>query len=137
MAKKAKKKTPVSDAAPRKRGRPPFIETPEEFDAEVERYVAECELKGEPLTKSGLAYFLGYADRSGLDEAAKRDGFSLSVKRALLLVESSYEKRLTGPNAAGPIFALKNFGWKDKQEMEASGGISVRWAKPGEDSHAE
>jgi hypothetical protein len=35
----------------------------------------------------------------------------------------------TGPKVTGHIFALKNAdpdGWKDKQEVEHSGGVTVR-----------
>lgn len=108
-----------------KRGRPPIISTPEEFDAAVDAYVLKCNKLREPVTLSGLALALGYCERQALDEVAKRDGFSLPVKRAKLLVEAAYERRLAGPNAAGPIFALKNFGWKDRQEHELSGGVSL------------
>lgn len=120
MAKKANKKTTLPDTGPRPPGRPPFIETPEEFEEMVDAYVAVCTSKREPLTWSGLAYFLGYADRSGLDAAAKRKGFSLPVKRAKLLIEAAYEKRLSGATPTGAIFALKNFGWKDNHDLDVS-----------------
>ena len=108
-----------------KRGRPPIFKTPEEFNAAVDRYVAACKRAKEPLTMSGMAYALGYACRQDIDDTAKRDGFSLPVKRAKLLIESSYEKSLRGKcNAAGPIFALKNFGWKDKQDVDLTATIT-------------
>ena len=46
----------------------------------------------------------------------KREGFSHSVKRARMLVEAEYERRLHGNNVGGAIFALKNHGWSDRQE---------------------
>jgi hypothetical protein len=33
-------------------------------------------------------------------------------------IENIYEKGLKGRNPAGAIFALKNFGWKDRQEID-------------------
>ena len=33
-------------------------------------------------------------------------------------------------NTTGAIFALKNFDWKDKQEVEQSGGITVKFEEP-------
>ncbi len=33
-------------------------------------------------------------------------------------IENIYEQMLFTRNPAGPIFALKNFGWRDKQEIE-------------------
>ena len=37
-----------------------------------------------------------------------------------------YEKALPSRNPSGPIFALKNFGWTDKQDVEVSGGVKVK-----------
>jgi len=105
-----------------KPGRPPIIETPEEFDRLVDEYVVQCAEKEEPLTITGLALHLGIYGRRALYEQAERDGFSPSVRRAQSIVEADYEKRLVKPGiAAGTIFALKNFGWADKQEHEFSG----------------
>ena len=37
---------------------------------------------------------------------------------ARLIVENSYEMELRKEGRTGTIFALKNFGWKDKIEYE-------------------
>ena len=37
-----------------------------------------------------------------------------------------YEKALQGRSPTGAIFALKNFGWTDKQDVELSGGVKVK-----------
>lgn len=72
----------------------------------------------EPATITGLALFLGFCNKSSLyDYAKKSDEFSLPIKRALSMVEHGYELNINGKNAAGPIFALKNFGWKDEQHV--------------------
>jgi len=51
------------------------------------------------------------------------------IKRALLMVENSYEKRACENNATGPIFVLKNMGWSDKteikQELEVTGAPMI------------
>lgn len=108
-------------------GRPRTYSSPEEFDAAVDEYVAVREADGKRLTWTGLALHLGFASRSAIDEYAQYEEFSYSVKRAKMLVENSYEERLGEEklSAAGTIFALKNFGWKDKQETEHSGGLSL------------
>jgi hypothetical protein len=109
-------------------GRPLIIPTPEEFDRLVDEYEARCieETRESkvytPPTFSGMARFLGFADRQSFYDYKKRDGFSCSVKRAQLLVESSYEARLGGHNVAGAIFALKNHGWSDRQEITGADG---------------
>lgn len=106
-----------------KGGRPPIIKTPEEFDRLVDQYVAKCRSEEQPLTITGLCLHLGFDERKRLYEQSNRDGFSHSVKRARLIVEADYERRLgdRAIPAAGTIFALKNFGWSDKQEHEVSG----------------
>ena len=37
-----------------------------------------------------------------------------------------YEKALHGRSPTGAIFALKNFGWTDKQDVDLSGGVKVK-----------
>lgn len=103
-------------------GRPRKFDSPEQFDAAVDSYVASKE--GGRLTWTGLALYLGFCSRVSIDEYLKYEGFSYSVKRAKLLVENSYEESLGGDGSpAGSIFALKNFGWSDKQELEHSGSV--------------
>lgn len=97
-------------------GRPRLYDSPEEFDAKVKEYQAYCEVKEEPITWTGLALYLGFSSRQSIDEYQKYAGFSDSVKRAKSLVEYSYEKNLHRPGCTGSIFALKNFGWSDKEE---------------------
>lgn len=107
-------------AQPNLGGRPRLYATPEEFDERVEAYHQYCKQENEPVTWTGLALFLGFSSRQSIDEYQKYDGFSDSVKRAKALVEWHYELRLCGDKPTGAIFALKNFGWKDKQEIDHS-----------------
>lgn len=107
-------------------GRPRIIESPEEFDRRVALYVEQCLEKKEKLTLTGLILALGLSSRQSLDEYLNYDGFPDSVKRAKLLIENAYEQQLVGSHAAGPIFALKNFGWKDQQNIEHSGELGLR-----------
>lgn len=99
-------------------GRPPKWNTPEELQAEIDKYFAGCEKTGEPLTITGLALALD-TYRDVLMDYQNKDEFSNTVKRAKQRIENAYEKRLIANGRAGDIFALKNFGWKDKQEIEA------------------
>jgi hypothetical protein len=101
-------------------GRPRLFATPEEFDEKVAEYLVHCKEESEPVTWTGLALFLGFACRASIDEYLKYDGFSYSVKRAKALVEHQYERRLFSSNPTGAIFALKNFGWIDKQAVDLS-----------------
>lgn len=106
-------------------GRPRIVESPEEFDRLVDEYVSLCRDNEDPVTFSGMALHLGFSTRQSLYEYQAYDGFSDSVKRARLIVENEYERRLYSGQPTGPIFALKNHGWSDKQELEHSGELPM------------
>jgi hypothetical protein len=71
----------------------------------------------EDFTITGLAIFLN-TSRETLLDYQNRDEFSDTIKKAKLIVENSYEKRLINRGNSGDIFALKNFNWKDKNETD-------------------
>jgi hypothetical protein len=96
------------------------IETPEEFDALVDEYVSKCVADERMITLTGMILHLGLSSRQSLDRYKTYDGFSDSVKRLKLLVENAYEERLAKNNPTGSIFALKNMGWSDRQELDHS-----------------
>jgi hypothetical protein len=106
-------------------------DNPEEFEKKIDEYFAQ---QNTTLTWSGLANYLGFESRQSLEDYKKKEGFTYPIKKALLKIEEIYEKALFQKNAAGPIFALKNFGWRDKQEIdqktEHSGGINISWQDP-------
>jgi hypothetical protein len=106
-------------------GRPRKIASPAEMDRLVDEYVADRLANDQPITLLGLILHLGLNSRQSLDEYLAYDGFPDSVKRAKAIVEHEYEIRLINGGGAGAIFALKNFGWKDKQEVENSGGMTL------------
>lgn len=111
MAKKSKD-TKHKDKNPV--GRPRKYKSPEEMQKAIDAYFEDT-IK---LTVTGLALHLGFTSRADL---IRYEGYSqefyYAIKRAKLRIEAYYEKHLTGPNVAGSIFALKNFGWKDKTEV--------------------
>ena len=109
-----------------KGGRPRKIKSVRQFEERAEAYFRECEAREEPVLLTGLILALGLSSRSALDEYAQRPEFLNSVKKAKLRVEMEYEKALHSRNPSGPIFALKNFGWTDKQDVELSGGVKVK-----------
>jgi len=123
-------------------GRPPLFETAEALEQKIEDYFESCkpnvnglgEIKsfGETITISGLALYLGFESRQSFYDYEKHEEFSYIIKKARFRVECSYEKRLDSKNPTGAIFALKNMGWKDKHEVEQSGGIKLNFADPGD-----
>lgn len=109
-------------------GRPLRFKTPEEMQERIDAYFASVEepkvIEGniyfEPITITGLALALD-TSRETLCNYEKRDEFFDTIKRAKLRCENYAEKQMfRGKNAAGPIFALKNYGWTDKQENETT-----------------
>ena len=99
----------------------------------------------EPPTVTGLALALGFADRRSFYDYEQNGEFSYTIKRARTQVENFAEQRLYSNSPAGAIFALKNFGWSDKQEMEHSGPggtpienkIIVEFVRPDETTATE
>ena len=113
----------AKDAAPNAVGRPRLVSTPDEFDERVDTYIQWCRAKEEPVLLTGLILALGLSSKQSFYRYEDYPEFSDSVKRAKLLIEMEYEKRLnTFSSATGPIFALKNFGWSDKQELDVTTG---------------
>lgn len=108
------------------RGRPPKWDNPEAFSKAVDEYF---DTDPEP-TWTGLALFLDFESRQSLWEYGKKDGFSLPIKKALLRIEQEYEKGLRSKNPTGSIFALKNFNWKDRQEIDQTVKGTFSWEKP-------
>lgn len=119
-------------------GRPPLFETAEAIEKKIDEYFVyikgewheeTLEVKGMPIVQkvwdrhsetpalTGLAYFLGFESRQSIYDYEKTGEFSYAIKRARLRIESSYEQYLLSQASTGAIFALKNFGWADKQEI--------------------
>lgn len=118
----------------------PDYKTPEELQDAIDKYFKNgvtiksvvvgsgktSQLVELPVpTITGLCYYLGFESRQSFYDYEKRERFSYTIKRARLFMEKEYEEMLASGNTTGAIFALKNFGWNDKQEVEHSGGINI------------
>jgi hypothetical protein len=117
-------------------GRPPFYNSAEELQTKIDEYFLYAPNKRKIIfngqvteipvfTISGLAYYLGFSSRQSFYEYKEKPEFVDIIKRASLFIENEYEILLQGSNVAGPIFALKNMGWKDKTEVEQTNIIPV------------
>lgn len=95
--------------------RPATWEDSEAFEKAVDEYFNNTEINH---TWTGLAIHLGFESRQSLEDYKSKDGFSYPIKKALLRIERKYEEAMM-KQPAGAIFALKNFGWKDKQEVDS------------------
>ena len=69
------------------------------------------------VTITGLALALDIS-KFTLYAYRKEGDFKDIISKAISKVENSYERSLRKNGKAGDIFALKNFGWSDKQEIE-------------------
>lgn len=125
-------------------GRPAIYDDPQKLSEAIEDYfnpmtyteektkqgIVKSETGRQPRTKvtmSGLAYHLGFESRQSIYDYKEKVEFSYIIKRALLLVEMSYEQRLSEQACTGSIFALKNMGWKDKTEVDQNTTLTVNW----------
>lgn len=95
-------------------GRPKLFNDEIELSKLIQSYFDEN--KGN-YTITGLALFLGFESRQSLYDYEKNEIFSYTIKRARLTIENFYESKLFTAST-GAIFALKNFGWSDKQEID-------------------
>jgi hypothetical protein len=99
-------------------GRPAKYETNEDLVQAIENYWSEIQENNSKATITGLALFLGFESRQSFYKYELDGEFSYTIKKARLRIESIYEQNLHSGNPTGSIFALKNFGWSDKQEIE-------------------
>ena len=116
-------------------GRPPTYTSPEELQEKIEEYFKSGVKKRQVVvgrgenklvieipipTITGLVLFCGFSDRHSFYDYEKKPEFTHTIKRARTLIETEYEEQVTTGNTAA-IFALKNFGWTDKTEVEQYG----------------
>ncbi|KKN71753.1 hypothetical protein LCGC14_0418190 [marine sediment metagenome] len=117
-------------------GQPPKFETADELQDAIDDYfkngVKEKEviigsIKNQTIatilvpTITGLVLHIGFDSRQSFYDYEKIDKFSYTIKRARTFIEMEYEERLQSGNPTGAIFALKNFNWKDRQEIGIGG----------------
>lgn len=125
-----------------KRGRPPKISDVQVMKNKIDAYFENCpdfvvlsafnkitgefvEYKKYTPTMTGLALYLGFVSRQSMLDYEKKPEFSGTIKNARLRIEHEYEKQLYMDKCTGAIFALKNFGWKDKVESEITTNVPV------------
>jgi hypothetical protein len=98
-------------------GRPLKWKTVEDLQAQIDAYFTDT--PKEEWTITGLAIALD-TSRKVLVEYVGRDDYSNAVKKAKMKIENGYEIDLKKHGRSGTIFALKNFNWSDKQELDVT-----------------
>lgn len=118
-------------------GRPRKYQTVEEMEKAIDEYFLHGMRKkkvvvGPPNnrrteeievpTVTGLALWLGFTSRNALlaYEGYSEEFFG-TLKKAKTFIEEHYEELMQTGNPAGPIFALKNFGWRDSHDFTSGG----------------
>jgi len=96
-------------------GRPKKYKTNEELQAIIEEYLNSTDFNIWTITGLGISIGL---DRHQLINYGKEQEFYHTIKNAKALIHNSYEVSLRSKGDSGSIFGLKNFGWRDKQEIE-------------------
>ena len=102
-------------------GRPLKYTSVKAMQKDIDKYFAECDENKKPYTISGLAYALG-TNRQTLLNYEEKDEFFDTIKKAKAKIEVVNEEQLYNKDVptTGIIFNLRNnYGWKDKQEIEA------------------
>lgn len=104
-------------------GRPRKFDSADEIYQEGLQYIEGILAEDKHLTFTGLCIALGTTKETFNEyESGKYDTdnevFSILLKDLKQRCENYAENRLYGNNPTGAIFALKNYGWKDKQEIE-------------------
>lgn len=108
-------------------GRPRKFKSARDLERKIEAYFDKCDQEGDPHTITGLALALD-TSRRVLCEYERDPEFSNAIKRAKGRCEHWIERNaLMGKiNPTFAIFALKNYGWSDRQQFEHSGGVSAK-----------
>lgn len=120
-----------------KGGRPPIFKTAEDIQKAIDKYFNKGVKKrkiviGKALnsqvieievpTITGLCYYIGFESRQSFYRLEDKEEFKYTIKRARLFIEREYEEQLSYGNTTGAIFALKNMGWFDRQELSGVDG---------------
>jgi hypothetical protein len=106
-------------------GRPLKYGNIKKLQADIDAFFKECDDKEEPYTITGLALALGTYRQTLINYEGKPE-FMDTIKMAKQRCENFAERRLYGQGQqAGPIFALKNYGWEDKQGHEVGGKMEI------------
>ena len=80
----------------------------------------------EPATISGLALYLGFNSMAHFEEYEQNGNFAATLQRARLRIQAMYERRLMQQSPAGAMYALKSFGWDERNENKNGGSNELK-----------
>lgn len=106
-------------------GRPLKYKTAKQIEEIGQKYIDKCKENGEPILITGLALALD-TDRKTLINYQNNEMFFNTINKLKQQCECYAEEKLfVGNNTTGAIFALKNYGWKDKQDIEITHNVDI------------
>ena len=100
-------------------GRPRRWDTPEDLQKQVDPYFQDCEDRGRYPPIAGLAYYCK-VDRHTIYNYKNKDEYFHIVKRAREYIEMELEQFIMQKGNVGSIFIAKQYGYKDRQEIDHS-----------------
>jgi len=103
--------------------RPYKWQSPEELKTLIDNYFDST--PDNEITLTGFCIALD-TNKQTVANYQDKPEFKHIIEMAKLKIEHSYEKSLRRNGRSGDIFALKNFGWSDKQEVEHSGNLPLQ-----------
>lgn len=104
-------------------GRPVKFENPQELQELIQKYLDNT--NEERLTLTWLCIAC-WTNKETLSDYEKKEEFRAIIREAKMHIENSYEISLRENGRTWDIFALKNFWWKDKSEVENSWEMTVK-----------
>lgn len=97
----------------------------------IRKWKEQEEIEMPVPTITWLALFLWFESRQSFYDYEKKPTYTYIIKRARTFIEMEYEEMLRA-NPTWAIFALKNFWWTDRQEIENTNtnlnyDVEVEW----------
>lgn len=105
-------------------GRPRKWNSKEELQSMIDSYWQYCEDNEKPMTIAGLAYFTK-VDRQTIYNYAKDEEYFDTIKKARERIVMGFEELAITKGNAGTIFIMKNYGYKDKQEVTTNTDMTI------------
>ena len=101
----------------KRRGRKKML-SPEDLSGKAQEYVDSCTEESRP-TRVGLFRFMGFKTKQSFFDYMKDPEYKDVLEEALFMIEGQYEQQLAnGRGDGGIVFALKQYGWNDKQQID-------------------
>lgn len=95
---------------------------PDEILDKAEEYLANCTEESRP-TRYGLFKACGFKTKQSFYDYKKDPDYAGVLEQVEFMIEGKYEQQLAnGRGDGGIVFALKQYGWNDKQQIDHTTG---------------